>query len=208
MPDLSHLWQRFVLAAALVFGLALGVAATIFGYSNTRTVDIGFSVVHLRGIPLWTVAIVPLVVVLAAGTLYHWWNSLHHFSEHMRHRHRVRELEAEVASLKSRLDELLEMPGHAETATGSVVESVVAPVETLESLTTAVTNVSGRQIPRVIVAVGERRATLPVRELLDLRLKGIKVEDSSLLLEKITAQPSWKHRLMLSCLVAIPMSLR
>ena len=141
MPDLSHLWQRFVLAAALVFGLALGVAATIFGYSNTRTVDIGFSVVHLRGIPLWTVAIVPLVLVLAAGTLYHWWNSLHHFSEHMRHRHRVRELEAEVASLKSRLDELLEMPGHAETATGSVVESVVAPVETLESLTEATTPV-------------------------------------------------------------------
>ena len=134
MPDLSHLWQRFVLAAALVFGLALGVAATIFGYSNTGTVDIGFSVVHLRGIPLWTVAIVPLVVVLAAGTLYHWWNGLHHFSEHMRHRHRVRELEAEVASLKSRLDELLEMPGHAETATVPMAEPVVASVEDVESL--------------------------------------------------------------------------
>jgi hypothetical protein len=132
VPDLSHLWQRFVLAAALVFGLALGVAATIFGYSNTGTVDIGFSVVHLRGIPLWTVAIVPLVVVLAAGTLYHWWNSLHHFSEHMRHRRRVRELEAEVASLKSRLDELLEMPGHAETATGPAPEPVVASDETIE----------------------------------------------------------------------------
>src|SRR6185437_2090975 len=113
VPDLSHLWQRFVLAAALVFGLALGVAATIFGYSNTGTVDIAFSVFHLRGIPLWSVAIVPLVVVLAAGTLYHWWNSLHHFSEHMRHRRRVKELEAELASLKARLDELLEMPGHA-----------------------------------------------------------------------------------------------
>ena len=132
MPDLSHLWQRFVLASALVFGRALGVAATIFGYSNTRTVDLGFSVVHLRGIPLWTVAIVPLVVVLAAGTLYHWWNSLHHFSEHMRHRRRVKELEAEVASLKARLDELLEMPGHAETTTGSEAEPVAAQVETGE----------------------------------------------------------------------------
>ncbi len=121
-----------MLASALVFGLALGVAATIFGYSNTGTVDIGFSVVHLRGIPLWTVAIVPLVVVLAAGTLYHWWNGLHHFSEHMRHRRRVRELESEVASLKSRLDELLEMPGHAETATGPVAEPDIAPTETVE----------------------------------------------------------------------------
>jgi len=134
VPDLSHLWQRFVLASALVFGLALGVAATIFGYSNTRTVDLGFSVVHLRGIPLWTVAIVPLVVVLAAGTLYHWWNSLHHFSEHMRHRRRVKELEAEVDSLKSRLDELLEMPGHAETTTGPTAEPVVAEVETEKPL--------------------------------------------------------------------------
>jgi hypothetical protein len=110
VPDLSHLWQRFVLATALVFGLALGVAATIFSYSNTTPVDIGFSVVHLRGIPLWTVAIVPVVLVLAAGTLYHWWNSLHHFTEHMRHRKRVRELESEVASLKAHLDNVLAMP--------------------------------------------------------------------------------------------------
>jgi hypothetical protein len=113
VPDLSHLWQRFVLATALVFGLALGVAATVFGYSNTAPVDIGFSVVQLRGIPLWTVAIVPLVLVLAAGTLYHWWNSLHHFTEHMRHRKRVRELEAEVASLKAHLDNVLAMPGQS-----------------------------------------------------------------------------------------------
>jgi hypothetical protein len=115
VPDLSHLWQRFVLATALLFGLALGVAATVFGYSNTAPVNVGFSVLHLRGIPLWTVAIVPLVLVLAAGTLYHWWNSLHHFTEHMRHRKRVRELEAEVASLKARLDSALEMPDQSAT---------------------------------------------------------------------------------------------
>ena len=133
MPDLSHLWNRFVLAAALVFGLALGVAATVFGYSNTGTVEVGFSVYHLKGIPLWTVAIVPLVVVLAAGTLYHWWNGLHHFSEHMRHRRRVRELEAELASVKSRLDELLEMPGHAETSTAVPVEAL-APVQAVETV--------------------------------------------------------------------------
>ena len=132
MPDLSHLWQRFVLAAALVFGLALGVAATVFGYSNTNTVTIGFSVYRLSGVPLWTIAIVPLVFVLAAGTLYHWWNSLHHFTQHMRHRRRVKELEAEVTSLKARLDSLLEMPDQSTTATAtptSVVEST--PVETV-----------------------------------------------------------------------------
>jgi hypothetical protein len=133
VPDLSHLWNRFVLAAALVFGLALGVAATVFGYSNTGTVDVAFSVYHLKGIPLWTVAIVPLVVVLAAGTLYHWWNGLHHFSEHMRHRRRVRELEAEVASLKSRLDGLLEMPGETVTTGSTPVLAELPSVEATET---------------------------------------------------------------------------
>ena len=110
MPDLSHLWQRFVLALTLLFGLAVGVAATVFGYSNTQTVDLRFSVLQLNGVPLWAVGLVPVALVIAAGTLYHWWNSLHHFTEHMRHRRRVRELEAEVASLKSHLDKFLDMP--------------------------------------------------------------------------------------------------
>ena len=118
MPDLSHLWQRFVLACALLFGLALGIGATVFGYSNTATVSLGWSVFHLKGVPLWTVALVPLAVFLVAGTAYHWLNSLHHFSEHMRHRRRVRELEAEVASLRTHLDSLLGMPDHS---TGKVV---------------------------------------------------------------------------------------
>ena len=113
MPDLSHLWQRFLVAIALLFGLALGVGATVFGYSNTAPVEIGWSVLHLHGIPLWTVALVPLALVLVAGTLYHWLNSLHHFSEHMRHRRRVHELEAEVKSLRKHLDELLQMPDHS-----------------------------------------------------------------------------------------------
>ncbi len=91
MPDLSHLWQRFVLASALVFGLALGVAATIFGYSNTAPVNVSWSVFRIDGIPLWSVAVVPLVLVLAAGTVYHWYTNLHHFTEHIRHRHRVHE---------------------------------------------------------------------------------------------------------------------
>ncbi len=113
MPDLSHFWQRFLLASALIFGLVLGVAATVFGYSNTAPVNISWSVFRLAGIPLWTVAVVPLVLVLLAGTLYHWWNSFHHFTEHMRHRRRVHELEAELTSLRAHLDQLLEMPDQA-----------------------------------------------------------------------------------------------
>ncbi|MGH7761259.1 MAG: hypothetical protein ACREOY_07575 [Candidatus Dormibacteraceae bacterium] len=113
MPDLSHLWQRFMLASALVVGLAIGAAGTVFGYSNLTTVDVHWSIFHIDGIPLWTVAVVPLAVVLIAGTLYHWMDGLHHFSEHMRHRRRVHELEAEVASLRAHLDHVLEMPDHS-----------------------------------------------------------------------------------------------
>ena len=110
---MNHLWQRFLLASSLIVGLFIGVATTVFGYSNLKTVDVQWSVFHLNGIPLWTVAVVPLALVLLAGTLYHWMDGLHHFTEHMRHRRRVHELEAEVVSLRAHLDQLLEMPEHS-----------------------------------------------------------------------------------------------
>ena len=61
-------------------------------------------------------------------------------------------------------------------------------IETSEALTVAVNNIIQRQIPRAVIAVSDRRGTLPVRELLELRLKGVLIEDSSTLLEKITGK--------------------
>ena len=113
MPDLNHLWQRFLLASSLLVGLAIGAAVTVFGYSNLGSVNVRWSVFHIEGVPLWTVAVVPLALFLVAGTLYHWMDGLHHFTEHMRHRRRVHELEAEVASLRAHLDQVLEMPEHS-----------------------------------------------------------------------------------------------
>jgi hypothetical protein len=110
VPDLNHLWQRFLLASSLLVGLAIGAAATVFGYSNLASVNVSWSIFHIDGVPLWTVAVVPLAFVLVVGTLYHWTDSFHHFTEHMRHRRRVHELEAEVASLRAHLDQVLEMP--------------------------------------------------------------------------------------------------
>jgi hypothetical protein len=89
-------------------------------------VTIGWSMWRLDHVPVWTVALVPLVLVLVAGTIYHWYNSFHHFTQHMRHRHRVRELEAENASLKERLDHLLEMPD-ASTAKTVVTKPPAPP---------------------------------------------------------------------------------
>ena len=122
MPDLSHLWQRFLLALALIAGLAIGVGATVFGYSNLNTVDLHWSVVQLRGVPVWAVVIVPITLILIAGTIFHWLDSLHHFTEHMRHRRRVHELEAEVSRLRAHLDQVLEMPKTVEAAETAKVE--------------------------------------------------------------------------------------
>ena len=120
MPDLSHLWQRFLLAVALIAGLAIGVGATVFGYSNLNTIDIHWSVLQMKGVPVWAVVIVPIALILIAGTVFHWLDGLHHFTEHMRHRRRVHELEAEVSRLRAHLDQVLEMPktveGPAEVA--------------------------------------------------------------------------------------------
>jgi hypothetical protein len=130
---LNHLWQRFLLASSLLVGLAIGVAATVFGYSNLTTVNVHWSVVHIDGVPLWTVAVVPVALTLIAGTLYHWTNSLHHFTEHMRHRHRVHELEAEVASLRAHLDQVLEMPDHSSLPVkGGARASLPQPEEAME----------------------------------------------------------------------------
>ncbi len=53
-------------------------------------------------------------------------------------------------------------------------------------------------IDRVIIAMSDRRGRMPVRELLNLRLAGVKVEEATSLLEKISGkielealQPSW-----------------
>jgi hypothetical protein len=124
---LNHLWQRFLLASSLIVGLFIGVATTVFGYSNLASVDIHWSVFHINGIPLWTVAVVPLALVLVAGTLYHWMDGLHHFTEHMRHRRRVHELEAEVASLRAHLDQLLEMPDHSTSTLPGRITTTALP---------------------------------------------------------------------------------
>lgn len=45
-----------------------------------------------------------------------------------------------------------------------------------------------KRVDRVILAMGDRRGRMPVRELLDIRLRGIKIEESATLLEKISGR--------------------
>lgn len=44
------------------------------------------------------------------------------------------------------------------------------------------------KVSRVIVALSDRRGTMPVRELLELRMRGIEVEDATALVEKISGK--------------------
>jgi len=55
-----------------------------------------------------------------------------------------------------------------------------------------------RGLDRVIVALTDRRSMMPVKELLELRLDGVRVEDGTSLIEKVSGQvevdelhPSW-----------------
>jgi sugar transferase (PEP-CTERM system associated) len=70
---------------------------------------------------------------------------------------------------------------------------------THETLGTSLTDqLRKRHVDRVIVALEDRRGTMPVRELLELRLSGIKVDDATAIIEKISGKievndlhPSW-----------------
>ena len=157
---MNHLWQRFLLASSLIVGLFIGVATTVFGYSNLATVDVHWSVFHINGVPLWAVAVVPLALVLIAGTLYHWMDGLHHFTEHMRHRRRVHELEAEVASLRAHLDQLLEMPDHSTSKLPGRVATALPAAEngTTDIASTEVSSTEPEPEPVQVVSTKKSRS--------------------------------------------------
>ncbi|HEY8841128.1 MAG TPA: hypothetical protein VIO80_10870 [Candidatus Dormibacteraeota bacterium] len=168
---MNHLWQRFLLASSLIVGLFIGVGTTVFGYSNLGSVDVHWSVFHMNGIPLWTVAVVPLALVLIAGTLYHWMDGLHHFTEHMRHRRRVHELEAELASLRAHLDQLLEMPDHSTTKLPDRIATTALPAAGDGTTDIASTDVATTEVEPVQV-VSTRKSRSAERKRLALEVSG------------------------------------
>ena len=163
MPDLSHLWQRFLLTGTLFAGLLIGVVSTVFGYDNKTAVSLHLWVLQVDNIPLWSVAVVPVAVTLIASTLYNWMDGLHHFTEHMRHRRRVHELETEVKSLREHLDHVLEMPGHgAEGDKRPRPAKLPAPEEGITHLGPSppddLSDLVGDETPRLEAAVAPKPA--------------------------------------------------
>ncbi len=95
-----------------------------------------------------------------------------------------------VEALRAREHLGMEVVGWAGAMDGSL---------TREALGTTLLALKEKQgVDRVILAMGDRRGTMPVFELLQLRLGGIKVEDAKALLEQIAGKieidqlsPSW-----------------
>jgi sugar transferase (PEP-CTERM system associated) len=85
-----------------------------------------------------------------------------------------------VTAIHDRRDLGMEVVGSGEMdRTSSNTETLISRIASL-----------GRKYPveTVIVALENRRGTMPVGELLDLRLSGMKIEDASVLLEKIAGK--------------------
>lgn len=122
--EISTRWHRLLRAAAFAAGLAVGLGAAVFMFSNVAPVAVHWRIPGATrpvldwtgGVSLWVVGVVPLLVGLAAGYLYHLPARLHHLRQHLHHRHRVHELEHEVRELRASLDKLVLLPDDRLTA--------------------------------------------------------------------------------------------
>ena len=95
-----------------------------------------------------------------------------------------------VNGLRSRAELGVEVVGWSGTMEGAATRDAVA--------SHLMEQIQHGHVHRVIVAMPDRRGTLPVRELLQLRLRGIKVEEAATWLEKMSGRieveqlyPSW-----------------
>lgn len=96
-----------------------------------------------------------------------------------------------VEAMRTRRELGMEVIGWAgSVGTGSLSREAIAP--------DLMDHVRKHELDRVIVALADRRGTMPVRELLGIRMAGIKVEDATGIMEKISGKieveslyPSW-----------------
>jgi uncharacterized integral membrane protein len=107
---MSYLWQRFIHFLIAVIFLTFGIGLTVFVYSNTTSVNIDWWQFHFTNVPLGMVALIPLLVGVVLGYLYHVPSGLHDFTQSMRKGRRIGELEHEIKELQRQLDRVLGMP--------------------------------------------------------------------------------------------------
>jgi hypothetical protein len=98
-------------------------------------------------------------------------DGLHHFTEHMRHRRRVHELEAEVASLRAHLDQLLEMPDHSTSKLPDRIATTALPAAGNGTTDIASTDVATTEVEPVQV-VSTKKSRSAQRKRLALEVSG------------------------------------
>lgn len=128
-------WHRLMRALVGVVFFVLGLGAAVFIFSNVNPVAIHWRVPAsdgplvdwtLPGVSLWLLAAVPLLIGGVLGYVYQTPARMHHFREHMRHLHRVHELEKELKELRGSLDKVLMMP---EDGSLAVPAALLPPIE-------------------------------------------------------------------------------
>jgi hypothetical protein len=164
--EITMRWHRLLRALAFAAGLALGLGAAVFIFSNLAPIDVHWRIPsaggyvinwNLNGISRWLLALVPLLVGAVAGYFYQTPARMHHVREALHHRHRVHELEHELNELRTSLDKVLLMPEDGTPA----VPALVAKIERV----TAVEEPEDEVDPRLPdePAAAELLATAPVK---------------------------------------------
>jgi hypothetical protein len=94
--------DRTIRLVSFFLGVAAGVAVFAFVYSNTGSQNLDWLGVRFNGVPVWSVGVVPLVIGLVLGYLYHFPARWYHYKEHMRYKAMAAELERENEELRQR----------------------------------------------------------------------------------------------------------
>ncbi len=165
---ISEHWEIYFRLLLVLSVLSFGLAGFVYFFPD---LDIGTNVLAV-GISILVVALV------IWRRTYEWIIGLASFREHvyvLGSGERARTL---IQLLRSRRDAGMEVVNidRADGSQGSL-EDYAADLRSFHK-----TNAG---IERVVVAMEDRRGSMPVRELLDLRLKGVVIEDATSLLERL-----------------------
>ncbi len=127
-------WHRLLRALAFLGGLVLGLGTAVFIFSNLAPIDVHWRIpsaagyvvnIDLKGVSLWLLAVVPLLIGAIAGYFYQTPARMHHVREALRHRHRVHELEHELKAARTSLDRLLTMPEDGRAAVPAPLPALI-----------------------------------------------------------------------------------
>jgi sugar transferase (PEP-CTERM system associated) len=161
-------WEIYFRLLLLLSVLSFILAGLVYFFPD---LDIGPNVLVL-GVSLLVVALV------IWRWMYEWILGLSIFRERVYVLGGGKRARTVVETLRARRDAGMEVvAGRGENASGGEFERFAADLRAFSKPKPC--------IERVIVAMEDRRRSMPVRELLDLRLRGVVIEDASVVMERL-----------------------